>query len=49
VISAFAKQLFNGAQVSFERDGDPRRRLNVRIKTPAVIDLRSALSNLQHS
>jgi hypothetical protein len=48
-LEPFAKQLFNGAQVSFERDSDPRRRLNVRIKTAAVIDLRSALSNLQHS
>jgi hypothetical protein len=48
-LEPFAKQLFDGAQVSFERDSDPRRRFNLRIKTCAVIDLRSALNNLQHS
>jgi len=46
-IEALAKQLYGGAEVSFERDPDPRRRLNVRLKTGAAVDLRQALENLE--
>jgi hypothetical protein len=47
-IDAFAKQLFGSADVSFERDRDPRQRLNVRLKTSAAIDLGKALAALQN-
>ena len=48
-IESFAKQLFGGAEFSFERDGDPRQRLNIRLKTSAAVDLRQALNNLQRN
>jgi hypothetical protein len=46
-IEAFAKQLFGSADISFERNSDPRQRLHVRMKTAAAVDLRKALENLQ--
>ena len=46
-IESLAKQLYGDAEVSFERDADPRQRLNVRLKTSAAVDLRQALDNLQ--
>jgi hypothetical protein len=46
-IDELAKQLFGSAEVSFERNNDPRQRLNVRLKTSADVDLRQALDNLQ--
>ena len=46
-IEALAKQLYGDAEVSFERDSDPRQRLNVRLKTSAAVELRQALDNLQ--
>lgn len=46
-IGAFAKELFRGAEVSFERDGDPRQRLNVHVRTSEPLDVRQALDNLQ--
>lgn len=46
-IDSVARELFGGAQVDCERNADPRRRLNVRVKTAAAIDLREALENLR--
>jgi hypothetical protein len=46
-IEALAKELYGTAQVSFERNADPRQRLNVRLKTSAAVDLRQVLDNLQ--
>jgi hypothetical protein len=48
-IEAFAKQLYGGAEVDFERDADPRQRLNVHLKTTASIDLAQALDNLSRN
>lgn len=48
-IEAFAKQLYGGAEVDFERDAEPRQRLNVHLKTSASIDLAQALDNLSRN
>lgn len=48
-IEAFAKQLYGVAEVIFERDGDPRQRLNVHVKTSASVDLAQALDNLSRN
>jgi hypothetical protein len=42
-----AKELFGGAGVSFERDADPRRCLNVTMKTSVALDVRRALDRLR--
>ena len=46
-VEPFAKQLFGDAEVSFERDEDPRQRLNMHMKTSATVDLRKTLDRLQ--
>lgn len=46
-VGPFVKQLFGDAEVSFERDEDPRQRLNVHLKTSAAVDLRKTLDRLQ--
>lgn len=46
-IEEFVKQLYGDAEVGFERNADPRQRLNVHLKTAAPIDLRQALENLE--
>jgi hypothetical protein len=46
-IESFAKQLFGGAEFSFDRDDDPRQRLNVHLKASTSLDSREALANLQ--
>ena len=46
-LEAIAKLLYGDAEVSFERDGDPRQRLNLRLKTSTAVELRQALENLQ--
>jgi len=46
-IESFAKQLFGDAEVSIERNSDPRQRLNVHVSTSATIDLSKALEGLQ--
>jgi len=48
-VETVARQLFGGAQVSLERDGDARQRLNVRVTTSASIDLPQALNNLSRN
>jgi len=46
-IDSVVQELFGSAEVSCERNTDPRQRLNVRVKTSAPIDPRKALENLQ--
>ena len=46
-VEALAKQLYGDTKVRFERDADPRQRLNVRLKTSIPVGLRQALDNLQ--
>jgi hypothetical protein len=46
-IEKLAQQLYGAASVTFDRNDDPRQRLNVRIKTDAAVDVRQALENLQ--
>jgi hypothetical protein len=46
-VEALAKQLYGDAEVRFERDADPRQRLNVRLKTSIPVRPRQALDNLQ--
>jgi hypothetical protein len=46
-VGPLAKQLFGDAEVRFERDEDPRQRLNVHLKTSAAVDLRKTLDRLQ--
>lgn len=46
-IETLAKQIYGGAAITFDRNDDPRQRLNVRIKTDAAVGVRQALENLQ--
>jgi len=46
-VEVFAKQVYGNADVRFERDADPRQRLNVRLMTSSPVGLRQALDNLQ--
>ena len=46
-IESFAKALYGDAEITLERDNDPRKRFNVRIKTARPADLEKLLSNLQ--
>jgi hypothetical protein len=46
-IEAFAKRLFGDAAAALDRDADPRRRLNVHLKTSAPVELQSLLKSLQ--
>ncbi|HSK31524.1 MAG TPA: hypothetical protein VLA17_16305 [Candidatus Limnocylindria bacterium] len=46
-IETLVKQLYGAASVIFERNDDPRQRLNVRIKADAVVDVRQALEIVQ--
>lgn len=46
-IEAVAKRLFAGAPFTLERDGDPRKRLNVTIATAQTFDVRKVLENLR--
>lgn len=45
-LDAVARRLFLGAPFSLERDGDPRKRLNVTIATAQKFDVQSVLENL---
>ena len=42
-VEAVARELYGGATVSVERDGDSRRQLNLHVKSPAAIDLQKVL------
>jgi hypothetical protein len=48
-VEAVARELYGGATVSVERDGDSRRQLNLHVKSPAAIELTRALANLGHN
>lgn len=48
-IEALAKTLYGDREVTFERDRDPRKRLNVHIRTSRSIDLEKLLSHLQNN
>jgi hypothetical protein len=45
-IESLAKRLYTDAEVTLERDSDPRKLFNVHIKTPRALDLKELLSNL---
>ncbi len=45
-VEAVARELYGGAAVSVERDGDSRRQLNLHVKSPAAIDLQKVWENL---
>jgi hypothetical protein len=47
-VEPFARNLYGGADVSFDRDGDPRKRLHVNVKASASIDLNTLSNNLHH-
>ena len=44
-----ARQLFGGAPVIVDRDAESRQRLNLRVKTSAVVDTAQALANLSRN
>lgn len=48
-IEPFATNLYGGAELRFDRDGDPRKRLHVRIQTSASVDLNTLSNNLHHN
>ena len=45
-VEAVAKELFGGATVSVERDGDARRQLNLHVKSSVAVDVQKLLENL---
>jgi len=47
-VESFKKELYGNAEISFERDSDPRKRLHVRIKTSGSLDLNALLTNLNN-
>ncbi len=47
-IESIAQSLFGNAQITLERDRDPRKRLNVRIKTSRSFGVDELLRNLQN-
>ena len=47
-IEQFGKKLYGGAELVFERDADPRKRLHVRIKSSAAPDIDSLWHNLHN-
>lgn len=46
---SLAKTIYGDAEISLERDSDPRKRFNVHIKTSGSFDLEKLLSNLQNN
>ncbi len=48
-VDPFAKQLYGNAEISFDRDRDPRKRLHVRIKTSARLDVNALLRSLSNN
>ena len=44
-----ARQLFGGAPVIVDRDAESRQRLNLRVKTSAMVDTAQALANLSRN
>ena len=48
-VEAVARELYGGATVSVERDGDSRRQLNLHVKSPIAIELAMAMANLGHN
>jgi hypothetical protein len=48
-VESFKKELYGNAEISFERDSDPRKRLHVRIKTSGALDLNALLKNLNNN
>jgi hypothetical protein len=47
-IEQFGKNLYGGAELTLERDPDPRKRLHARIKSPAALDPNSLWHNLHN-
>jgi hypothetical protein len=47
-IESFIKKLYGDAPISLERDNDPRKRLHVRIKSSAALDLNTLWNNLHN-
>ena len=47
-IESVAQTLFGDADITLERDPDPRQRLNVRIKTSRSLGLGELVRNLQN-
>lgn len=48
-VEPFVKQLYGNAEISFERDSDPRERLHVRIKTSGRLDVNALLRSLSNN
>ncbi len=48
-VEEFAQRLFGAAAVVLDRDDDPRRRLEVRIKSSAALDLLGLLQSLKRN
>ncbi len=45
-VEALAQKVFAGAAFTIERDGDPRQRLNITVKTDRTFDTTALLANL---
>ena len=48
-IEPFVRKVYGAADISFDHDRDPRKRLHVRIKTSASIDLNTLSENLRQN
>jgi hypothetical protein len=47
-VEPFGKKLYGDAEIRLERDGDPRKRLHVRVKSSAALDLNALWENLNN-
>ena len=47
-IESFKGELYGTAEINFERDSDPRKRLHVRLKSSAAVDLNTLWNNLHN-
>lgn len=48
-VEPFVKQLYGNAEISFDCDRDPRKRLHVRIKTSGRLDVNALLRSLSNN
>ncbi|HWP59718.1 MAG TPA: hypothetical protein VNL14_17635 [Candidatus Acidoferrales bacterium] len=48
-MESFARALYRGAEFSFERDPDPRKRFNLSVRTPAATSVEALLESLSEA
>jgi len=48
-VEDLARTLYGGAEFSFQREQDPRKRFGLRIKTPGLFDVATLLKNVEQN